>query len=69
MQRARERGLFLRDAAAMGSQLGPRALRIAVKDAATTERMLNILADALQGQGVRIACASCRRMDSRLAAS
>jgi histidinol-phosphate/aromatic aminotransferase/cobyric acid decarboxylase-like protein/GNAT superfamily N-acetyltransferase len=45
--RCRRHGLFVRDAAAMGSQLGPRALRIAVKDAATNERMLEILAEAL----------------------
>ncbi len=39
----RERNLFLRDAAQMGSSLGPRAVRIAVKDAATQERMLRII--------------------------
>jgi histidinol-phosphate/aromatic aminotransferase/cobyric acid decarboxylase-like protein len=41
--RCRERGLFLRDASAMGSQLGNRAIRIAVKDAATNRRMIEIL--------------------------
>lgn len=41
---ARARGLFLRDAALMGSSLGTHALRIAVKDAATNARMLAILA-------------------------
>ncbi|MEK7949461.1 aminotransferase class I/II-fold pyridoxal phosphate-dependent enzyme [Luteolibacter soli] len=41
----RQRGLFLRDAAAMGSRLGERAIRIAVKDAATNRRMVGILAD------------------------
>lgn len=40
----RERGLYLRDAAAMGTSLGERAIRIAVKDAATNRRMIGILA-------------------------
>ncbi len=39
----REQGLFLRDLSGMGSRLGPRALRIAVKDAATKQRMLRII--------------------------
>jgi histidinol-phosphate/aromatic aminotransferase/cobyric acid decarboxylase-like protein/GNAT superfamily N-acetyltransferase len=43
VRRCRERGLFLRDAGVMGSQLGSHALRIAVKDAATNQRMLDIL--------------------------
>jgi len=41
--RCRERGLFLRDASAMGSQLGGRAVRIAVKDTETNRRMSGIL--------------------------
>ncbi len=45
--RCRERGLFLRDAAAMGSRLGTHALRLAVKDAATNDRMLKTLSGAL----------------------
>uniref|UniRef100_A0A832I4R6 Aminotransferase n=1 Tax=Eiseniibacteriota bacterium TaxID=2212470 RepID=A0A832I4R6_UNCEI len=55
----RERGLFLRDAGAMSPSLGARALRVAVKDAATQRRMLAILADALgrprrpRGSGAR----------------
>lgn len=40
---ARDRGLFLRDAGAMGSRMGTHALRIAVKDAVTNHRMLGIL--------------------------
>ena len=44
--RCRERGLFLRDAAAMGTQLGPRAIRLAVKDAATNRRMVDLLKEA-----------------------
>lgn len=40
---ARAEGLFLRDAVRMGANLGPRVIRIAVKDAATNARMLAIL--------------------------
>ncbi len=39
----RREGLFLRDAAAMGSNLGHRAIRIAVKGAAINARMIEIL--------------------------
>jgi histidinol-phosphate/aromatic aminotransferase/cobyric acid decarboxylase-like protein/N-acyl-L-homoserine lactone synthetase len=41
--RCRERGLFLRNVATMGSQLGDDAIRIAVKDAETNRRMVEIL--------------------------
>jgi len=40
---AKEHGLFLRDAGPMGTTLGERAIRIAVKDAATNRRMIAIL--------------------------
>jgi histidinol-phosphate/aromatic aminotransferase/cobyric acid decarboxylase-like protein/GNAT superfamily N-acetyltransferase len=43
VRHASEHDLFLRDAAAMGSQLGTHALRIAVKDAQTNRRMVEIL--------------------------
>lgn len=43
VQRCRTRGLFLRDASAMSARLGPRAIRLAVKDAATNRRMVGIL--------------------------
>ena len=43
VKRCREHGLFLRDAAAMGSQLGTHALRIAVKDAASNHRIIELL--------------------------
>ena len=46
VQRCREHGLFLRDAAAMGSQLGTHALRIAVKDAASNRRIIEVLSTA-----------------------
>jgi histidinol-phosphate/aromatic aminotransferase/cobyric acid decarboxylase-like protein len=45
--RSRERGLFLRDPSSMGSGLGTRALRVAVKDAATNQRMLKIIGEVL----------------------
>jgi histidinol-phosphate/aromatic aminotransferase/cobyric acid decarboxylase-like protein len=41
--RCRERGLFLRNVATMGTCFGNRALRIAVKDAETNRRMIEIL--------------------------
>lgn len=44
IDRCRERGLFLRDAGAMSARLGDRAIRIAVKDSVTNQRMLDILA-------------------------
>ena len=47
VKRCRARNLFLRDAGAMGSQLGSRALRIAVKDSETTSRLVGVLAEAL----------------------
>lgn len=43
VQACREQGLFLRDASAMGTRLGDRCIRIAVKDAVTNQRMLGIL--------------------------
>jgi histidinol-phosphate/aromatic aminotransferase/cobyric acid decarboxylase-like protein len=43
----RQRGLFLRDAAAMGTCLGTHSLRIAVKDAATNQRMVAIIRQVL----------------------
>jgi histidinol-phosphate/aromatic aminotransferase/cobyric acid decarboxylase-like protein/N-acyl-L-homoserine lactone synthetase len=49
--RCRERGLFLRDAATMGTCLGNRAARIAVKDAETNRRMVKIIIDSF---GVRV---------------
>jgi histidinol-phosphate/aromatic aminotransferase/cobyric acid decarboxylase-like protein len=48
VKRCRERGLFIRDAGAMGSQLGDRSLRIAVKGRGTNQKMLSILKSALR---------------------
>jgi histidinol-phosphate/aromatic aminotransferase/cobyric acid decarboxylase-like protein len=38
-----QHGLFLRDASSMGSNLGRRTIRVAVKDAATNDRMVAII--------------------------
>jgi histidinol-phosphate/aromatic aminotransferase/cobyric acid decarboxylase-like protein len=48
----RRRGLFIRDVTTMGTALGWRAVRIAVKDRATNHRMLGMLAAALSEVGV-----------------
>lgn len=48
VKRCRARGLFLRDASAMGRGLGKYALRIAVKDGETNGRMMGILARVLE---------------------
>lgn len=45
VRRCREKNLFLRDVSNMG--VNERAIRIAVKDEATNERMLNIIANVL----------------------
>lgn len=45
--RCQKRGLFLRDASVMGASLGRRSLRIAVKDAGTNSRMVEVLASTL----------------------
>ncbi|MDD3276058.1 MAG: aminotransferase class I/II-fold pyridoxal phosphate-dependent enzyme [Kiritimatiellales bacterium] len=50
IHRCREKGLFLRDASEMGSGLGNRAIRIAVKDAQANHRMLQILGTALSSE-------------------
>jgi histidinol-phosphate/aromatic aminotransferase/cobyric acid decarboxylase-like protein len=47
VSRCREHGLFLRDASLMGSLMGRHALRIAVKDAAVNQRLVEVLSKAL----------------------
>ncbi|MCX7013615.1 MAG: histidinol-phosphate transaminase, partial [Candidatus Sumerlaeota bacterium] len=47
----RKRGLYLRDVAAMGANLGVHALRIAVKDPETNVRIVEILNRVLSGVG------------------
>lgn len=49
--RCRASGLFVRDAATMGASLGSHAVRVAVKDGATNQRMTGILAAALGRRG------------------
>ncbi|WP_367875059.1 histidinol-phosphate transaminase [Luteolibacter sp. Populi] len=49
VQMARGRDLFLRDAGKMGLTLGERAIRVAVKDAATNRRMIAILRSIADG--------------------
>jgi histidinol-phosphate/aromatic aminotransferase/cobyric acid decarboxylase-like protein len=51
VQRARAENLFIRDAVRMGARLGSRAIRIAVKDAATNRQILEILRRASAGDG------------------
>jgi histidinol-phosphate/aromatic aminotransferase/cobyric acid decarboxylase-like protein/GNAT superfamily N-acetyltransferase len=53
---AEERNLFLRDAGKMGSTLGERAIRIAVKDAGTQRRMVKILRQITLGAAVEVPC-------------
>ena len=45
----RARGLFIRDVSRIVPRLGPRVIRLAVKDPATQRRMADILTDALGG--------------------
>jgi histidinol-phosphate/aromatic aminotransferase/cobyric acid decarboxylase-like protein len=47
VRRCRVEGVFLRDASGMGTTMGRRALRIAVKDAAANRRIVSVLARAL----------------------
>lgn len=48
VRQCRERGLYLRDVSSMGSSLGSRAFRIAVKDGATNRKMIKILLSVLR---------------------
>lgn len=45
VRECQRRGLYLRDAAAMGANLGAYAIRIAVKDEATNRRMVTIISE------------------------
>ena len=47
VEACREKHLFLKGASAMGTRLGRHAIRLAVKDAATNDRMIEIIATAL----------------------
>jgi len=48
VQRGQQRGLFVRNAATMSPRLGSRCLRLAVKDRAGNQRMLEILRGAMR---------------------
>jgi histidinol-phosphate/aromatic aminotransferase/cobyric acid decarboxylase-like protein/GNAT superfamily N-acetyltransferase len=48
INRCRSQGLFIRDAGEMGTGMGERSIRMAVKDAETNQRMLRILENTLQ---------------------
>ena len=54
IERAREAGVFVRDVACMGSDLGSRALRVAIKDPASNERVLRTMTQ----------CVSPRRIEA-----
>ena len=62
VQHCQTRNLFLRDAAKMGSQMGRHALRVAVKDAATNQKIIKILEETLHhlSHGVDCPTASVR---------
>jgi histidinol-phosphate/aromatic aminotransferase/cobyric acid decarboxylase-like protein len=49
VKEARESGVFLRDVASMGTNLGDRALRIAVKDQHSRRIVIDTLEKALCG--------------------
>ena len=51
VHRARTLGLFVRDVQQMGTSLGPRALRVAVKDAATNAAIGRVLREVLTQLG------------------
>lgn len=50
LEACRKQGLYLRDAGMTAPTLGDRAVRIAVKDAATNRRIVDILQRAIRGQ-------------------
>jgi histidinol-phosphate/aromatic aminotransferase/cobyric acid decarboxylase-like protein len=51
VQACREQGLFIRDARSMGTTLGDRFVRIAVKDADSNRRMASIIRAVLDVYG------------------
>jgi histidinol-phosphate/aromatic aminotransferase/cobyric acid decarboxylase-like protein/GNAT superfamily N-acetyltransferase len=55
VHRCREHGLFLRDAALMGSQLGTHTVRVAVKDPGTNGKIVTILEEVIARQHSRAA--------------
>jgi histidinol-phosphate/aromatic aminotransferase/cobyric acid decarboxylase-like protein len=59
VQRCRQQGVFLRDASVMGTRLGRHALRIAVKDAESNRRVVQVLGEALANRSTESPKASC----------
>jgi len=53
VERCRSHGLYVRDAGGMSPSLGDRALRIAVRDRATSQRMVEILIRELDAWGTQ----------------
>ena len=53
VERCRTHGLYLRDAGGMSPSLGDRALRIAIRDRATTQHMFELLSEELDEGRVR----------------
>lgn len=47
VRRCRERGLYIRDVSNMGLEMGDRAVRIAVKDRETNQRMIEIVSQSM----------------------
>jgi histidinol-phosphate/aromatic aminotransferase/cobyric acid decarboxylase-like protein len=47
IQRCRQKNLYLRDVSNMGKNIGERAVRIAVKDAETNQRMIKLIKETL----------------------
>lgn len=54
VERCGDYGLFLRNAATMGKRLGDHAIRIAVKDAETNRRMIQVLKTVLEDSAVPV---------------
>jgi len=51
--RARRLGVFVRDVGMMGTTLGAHAVRIAVKDATSNEKIIRAVASVVQGERQR----------------
>lgn len=73
VRECQRRDLFIRDASAMGLDLGRHALRIAVKDRATNARTLSIIAEVLETFGKNTphrapsgSIAHCHALDRRM---
>jgi histidinol-phosphate/aromatic aminotransferase/cobyric acid decarboxylase-like protein/GNAT superfamily N-acetyltransferase len=59
VERCRERGLYLRNAAQMGTCLGDRSIRVAVKDSATNAKMLSIIQQSSGAGGSPMRAGKC----------